>query len=101
VSRAACAVVLALVAPAAFAATGVQDKGGLVESSQVDGIKQQTAEQGAAVARMQQRMQALESQGKQSGQALGEKDRAIADLERQLHEAEAAKAPAPAKASGK
>jgi septal ring factor EnvC (AmiA/AmiB activator) len=96
VSRAACAVVLALVAPVAFAATGTQDV-----KAQVDGIQRQTAEQGAAVAQMQKRVQTLESQGKQSDQALGEKDRAIADLERQLHEAEAAKAPAAAKTSGK
>lgn len=95
-SRAACAAILALVAPAAFAATGAQDI-----KAQVDGIQRQTAEQTAAVARMQKRVQALESQGKQSDQALGEKDQAIADLERQLHEAEAAKASAAAKTSGK
>jgi len=101
VSRAACAVLLALVAPAAFAATDVQDAGVLIESSQIDGIQRQTAEQSAAVAQMRKRVQTLESQGKQADQSLGEKDRAIADLERQLHEAEAAKAPAAVKASGK
>ncbi len=95
-SRAGCAVLLALVAPAAFAATDVQDA-----RAEVQGIQRQTAEQSAAVARMHERVQGLESQEKQADQSLGEKDRAIAELERQLREAQAAKGPAPAKTSGK
>jgi uncharacterized protein (DUF3084 family) len=59
--------------------------------SQVEAIQQRTADQGRQVGAMQERVRTLETQGKQADQALGERDRAIAELERQLREAGAAK----------